>query len=279
MTFSRVKPSGWALNEKLTSAQANALDIDHANALDKVGGDTLTGPIVVTGTTIDIDATSELFIDGELFIRGGGNFQIASGVNISIGSDAQFLLTVEVAGLLTASAGVLLTGGRNVTLNSRSITRVMFGNVQDDKWDAIAPPSWAASAAAQAAPGTYLLQFELKVPHGAVLTSVTVRLTGDGLHSTAPLTLPRLTVYSLDTSGNLVSLGALTDTSASPGGSPTAYDVMHSITVSGLSVTIDRTTKRYVASLSPEAGTGAQIGSPQVPTCSATWTQTAYEED
>lgn len=34
MTFSRIKPLGWGVNEKLTSAQMNALDIDHAAAVD-----------------------------------------------------------------------------------------------------------------------------------------------------------------------------------------------------------------------------------------------------
>ena len=39
MSFTRVKPLGWAINEKLTSAQQNQLDIDHANAVDKNGDD------------------------------------------------------------------------------------------------------------------------------------------------------------------------------------------------------------------------------------------------
>lgn len=41
MSFSRVKALGWALYEPLTSAEMNALDIDHANAIDKVDGDTV----------------------------------------------------------------------------------------------------------------------------------------------------------------------------------------------------------------------------------------------
>lgn len=34
MTFPRIKPANWGVNEKLTSAQMNALDIDHAAAVD-----------------------------------------------------------------------------------------------------------------------------------------------------------------------------------------------------------------------------------------------------
>ena len=36
MTFPRIKLAGWGVNEKLTSAQMNALDIDHAAAVDSV---------------------------------------------------------------------------------------------------------------------------------------------------------------------------------------------------------------------------------------------------
>ncbi len=38
MSFTRANPLGWGLFEELTSAQMNALDIDHANAVDGVGG-------------------------------------------------------------------------------------------------------------------------------------------------------------------------------------------------------------------------------------------------
>jgi len=42
MVFSRVKPPGWALNELLTSAQANALDINMTRALDGLDGGNYT---------------------------------------------------------------------------------------------------------------------------------------------------------------------------------------------------------------------------------------------
>lgn len=38
MAFSRVKASGWAFLEVLTSAQMNSLDIDHANSVDGAAG-------------------------------------------------------------------------------------------------------------------------------------------------------------------------------------------------------------------------------------------------
>ncbi len=51
MTFARIKTAGWAVNEQVSSAQLNALDIDHKNALDKTSaGDTLSGVVQLSGS-------------------------------------------------------------------------------------------------------------------------------------------------------------------------------------------------------------------------------------
>lgn len=47
--FVRVKPAGWALNEILTSAQMNALDIDHAASVNGDGGGGYVGALNWTG--------------------------------------------------------------------------------------------------------------------------------------------------------------------------------------------------------------------------------------
>lgn len=38
MSFTRVKPTGWAFGEQLTSAHMNTLDTDHSNSIDKRNG-------------------------------------------------------------------------------------------------------------------------------------------------------------------------------------------------------------------------------------------------
>lgn len=48
MSFSRVNALGWGLFEELTSAQMNALDIDHANALDTSADDTIGSTVAIT---------------------------------------------------------------------------------------------------------------------------------------------------------------------------------------------------------------------------------------
>lgn len=50
MTISRVKPGNWAVNDKLTSAEMNAVDTNTAKALDRTSaGDTLEGAVTCSG--------------------------------------------------------------------------------------------------------------------------------------------------------------------------------------------------------------------------------------
>lgn len=67
MSFSRVNGSGWAVGDRFTSAQANQLDIDHANALDKsTANDTILGNVAIgSGAQISLpNATSAINITG-----------------------------------------------------------------------------------------------------------------------------------------------------------------------------------------------------------------------
>lgn len=58
--FTRVKPAGWALNEVLTSAQINQLDIDHAASVNGDGGGSWAGVITWAGAhTFQAIATFE----------------------------------------------------------------------------------------------------------------------------------------------------------------------------------------------------------------------------
>jgi hypothetical protein len=66
MSFSPVKPGGWAFGELLTSAQMNALDADHANAIDgnQGGSYTLAAPLSIDGDTVTIDQLTAPNISG-----------------------------------------------------------------------------------------------------------------------------------------------------------------------------------------------------------------------
>ncbi len=69
MTIARVYVAGWAVGEKLTSAQQNAVDINVTNALDKrSGGDTLSGRVVM--------ANAGRIVGKEIVYVAGATYQV-----------------------------------------------------------------------------------------------------------------------------------------------------------------------------------------------------------
>lgn len=77
MTIARVKDPGWGANEKLTSGQVNALDINVTYALDKRAGqtDTLASTVSVTG---------------QLNLSAAGHLTTVAGATVTFGSAATF---------------------------------------------------------------------------------------------------------------------------------------------------------------------------------------------
>jgi len=116
MSFPRVKPTGWSLSEPMTPAHANQLDIDHANSVDKVGGDTISGDIThVTGAHVIHEEGSNLIFDGgttQTLIDLGQNATLtasASGAKVRATAAGSY---IEASGLgrirTTASGRILL---------------------------------------------------------------------------------------------------------------------------------------------------------------------------
>lgn len=87
MTFTRVKPSGWATGEKLTSTQMNTLDTNVSLALDGRGGTyALTQPLVINGQSVTIGQTltaANLVTGGSVTAMGA-----LSGASLAVGSVA-----------------------------------------------------------------------------------------------------------------------------------------------------------------------------------------------
>lgn len=127
MTFARIKPDGWAVNEELTSAQQNALDIDHANAVDKTG-DVITGNVHVGATgRITVDDTSKIVVlDG-----GTVEFQDGSLANFLTGASAVWgansFLTVQAGGIATINNSALILGGTTTFTVGGSTTTTFNG--------------------------------------------------------------------------------------------------------------------------------------------------------
>jgi len=116
MSFSRVKPGGWALNEKLTSGQINQLDINVSNAVDKTG-DTVPGIITLdSGARIDVGngASVRLLLGAEIACLSGSQITVAAGSGIQIvdgfitalvGSTTNFQCPLNANGGLVSTTG------------------------------------------------------------------------------------------------------------------------------------------------------------------------------
>lgn len=99
--------------------------------------------------------------------------------------------------------------------------------------------------------------FELQPPHGSLLTAVSVFCTAGAGHVGLPVVMPQITLYRVHgNGGGVTSLGGATD----PSLNTTGFEQPHSIVMSPLSHTVDRSAYRYFLKFSAEAGTGALSG-------------------
>lgn len=120
MSFSRVKPDNWAVNEKLTSAQQNQLDIDHAKAVDKTG-DTITGDVHVGNA-------ARILVDngGKIVNQTGGVIELQNGSNTNVASGGT--VTWQSGSFLTASGATLAISGASSFTVGASVTST-FNNL------------------------------------------------------------------------------------------------------------------------------------------------------
>ena len=202
MTFARVKPDGWAVNEELSSAQINALDIDHADAVDKTG-DTVPGVIefdsgaeivlnlgaaftAESGAVADFDAGSTVTV--------GGAFNVVGG---DVDLDSASTFAVDCVALFNGAA----THAANVTLNN-SANLIVAGS------SGVLIQGGASIAWANTANASFQAGSTATVQNGAFLTVAsggTLTLSGIG-------TIPSGGVLTVASSGSIVvaSGGAIT---------------------------------------------------------------------
>lgn len=159
MSFSRSKTGGWATNEKLSSAQMNSLDIDHANALDKTGDTINAGTIIVSGSGLLLAS-----VDGAVQATTHGGIQSGA-----------------VGGIESAvPGGIQLSGGSTdwVAFNparTRTLITPYIGAQIAGAWTMEASGRWVVGAAT-----TDILNVVLRVHNGATASQVTLRHRGVG---------------------------------------------------------------------------------------------------
>jgi hypothetical protein len=129
MSFSLVKPGGWAFGELLTSAQMNALDADHANAVDGLNGGSypLVNPLIFSGDVVEFDdvvINDDLTVDDDALVS--GDLTVGGSLNL-VGT--AFLGTVAAT---TVSAGTVSTGVLTASGAAAFNGHVTLGNAGSD---------------------------------------------------------------------------------------------------------------------------------------------------
>lgn len=297
--FSRIKSAGWGVLEKFTSAQANQLDIDHANALDKTtAGDTLSGVVALAATGAILVSTPGGIINSE--VAGGIQGSAAGSIFPSVAggiSTAQpsGILSNVAAGISTATAGgiaptvaggiasgvvggIALTGGATdyPTFGGtpRSFTRCvpMLVNSLASPWTLTTTLPGPNFAQLLIGGGTTQAQI-CSLPNlwnGARLSSVACTFSVNTSHSAVPANLPAIGIYRVSLSPGAGFAAAALSTSPTQSfptpGSGSAYfaggntqSLIYTCNITA-NLEIDATSFVYFAVIFDENGTNSIAG-------------------
>ncbi len=193
MSFSRVNPGGWAVGATLTSAQQNALDVDHANAADKTTlGDTISGQWTFSAATAGL-----VFGNSSL----GIGFSAGTGVVVNFGSG---LRTITGSGVDTLNAGASLkTNGGTISLGAGPTDiKITGGNTRSPVQPMVVfqyTSGWASGGSAgvisalSAPATTQVIAIPIWPHNGATIASITMFL-GVVNHANVPAFMPSMAV-------------------------------------------------------------------------------------
>lgn len=280
MAISRIKPTTWAVNEKLTSTQINQIDTSLTYALDKRDGysDTLSSSVTVdnggsftfnSGTSLSMASGSSALFGGSVAITSTGTFTattdstttLAGTTNIT-GNTTFSTGTVTVNSVTTlvgavTAANFTLSSLNRVKLDSRSTTRTPDGMwVPEVSGEWILSPNYGYWISAVNTSAQMIMPLDL--PHNALLTGISVYVKGAAGHANLPAVLPEWNLMlvrpNLDNSGT-----SYTGTDASA--DPTDFQTVHAIQPNvPISLTIDRNTYKYSLVFTSESGSNALSG-------------------
>ena len=223
------------MNEILSPADGDALDIGQAKAWVNDGTTTLTAPCVVDGGAFGHPL--ELRSKGDVTVRaeGNGNVVIAGGEvngNVFMQTAADIYLSPD--GQMYAPAGMRLVGTEwptFVTPKAVSFSPPYSNRFAPGSWtfNATGGPHWRAVGTG--AQQQYMCLGEFKP--GLLLSAVAVSVKGDAAATALPATMPRVSLSYATRAApeTLVLVGEASDASATV----TAFKARHEITLSGLS--------------------------------------------
>jgi hypothetical protein len=159
---------------------------------------------------------------------------------------------------LSPGVDVAFTGARTYT---RGVTGLLW--LDATKWQ---PPGAAGHAfpytAVQSVAITPLnlddqVVYAIAPPDGAEIASVNFRAKGSSLLAGLPADLPVITLWKLDlTTGAETSVGTATDATTTLAD----YKLIHDVTITGLSETVDASNSAYIVRIQGDTGSGGTYG-------------------
>lgn len=249
----------WTLEERLTSTQANVLDGYITRGLDKLGNDTCEGALqFVDGASITFLEGShlDLLSDAQLTLQ-SGSFLIGNGVNMTLVVDT---------GSMTFDSGSFVQIDGTAQIADLTVDNIFFTSPKLFERSFPLRPTWNSGWTIDGEGVLNLTQlsgnqlcFPVKLPHGAIITSVSLFYDGNGSHSGIPSTKPQVALRRRHSSTGVIStIATKNDASLSL----SVFDSIHEIKLDTISHTVDAATYAYsIWLLVGEASTNAALGS------------------
>jgi hypothetical protein len=147
-----------------------------------------------------------------------------------------------------------LSGTSRLKLGSRTLPRLGSSSAFGASGFSVSTGGFATQDGVSGSPR---VSWELDLPHGGTLTSVSIIVNGV-THTLLPGTKPQITVRR--TSATPSSAATIGGPAVDPSGDVSAYDIDHPITISGLSHTVDRESYNYFLLLEGESGSNSLVG-------------------
>ena len=258
MSFSRANGSGWAVGAVLTSAQLNAIDVDHANALDKTSaGDTVAGTVNFSGSG-KVSANIAGSVVGAT--AGGIQSGVVGGLQLSGGStdwpafsanrSRVIAVPFDVAPLVITAAAT--SGGNTGTYAPGT-----------SNWNPAQGLVTTVVNSGSANVYSYLVPLR-QLHNGATMTSASIYLTGAGAHGALPAVMPAFGILRFQVSNPASGWSSL-NSGGTSSQDPTAvlatYKALHSWSFTcNQNNVIDTTQYTYFAVIWDEANTNALGG-------------------
>jgi hypothetical protein len=240
MTFARLRPSGlWVPRTAITPEEWEQFDENLSSAID--GAD---GGAYAPSNPIEIGGDGVIFSGEVTFDSATGGGEWNPGTVFEIGGAG-----IRLSG---ATTDITWPGTELPKLSSRSYTYVqpLSPSYHDSEWSASAGSGgWVTGNNAS----NYAIQFPLHLPLLGTLTALTVYIDPKAGHVGLPSNKPRLTLWR-KTLGSTPD--ATVDEVFDAPADVTAYQLLHSFSLTGLSETL-ASTKYYYAEFAAESGTNA----------------------